>query len=118
MDMVLVIDDEEDVRETVRDVLSDLGYDVATANNGRDALTLLEESDLPCLILLDLAMPVMNGWEFLREVEGSGRWAAVPVVIASAHSGPHPPAGRPLLPKPIELQELVSTVEQHCGRPC
>lgn len=115
--MVLVVDDDEDVRECLRDVLVDSGYTVVTAANGREALGILLDKKRPCLILLDLVMPVMDGWQFLRAVAAESELADLSIVIESAHAGSHPPTGHRLLNKPIDIDVLLTTVEQHCGSP-
>src|SRR4051812_20813559 len=62
--MVLIVDDDEDVREAVRDLVGMKGYRVEEARDGEQALALLERTEVPCIILLDLVMPVMDGWQF------------------------------------------------------
>jgi CheY-like chemotaxis protein len=114
---VLVVDDDLDVRETIRDVVTLIGRSVVTAEDGEAALRALEQLlERPCLILLDLAMPVMDGWQVLRAIRRDDKLARVPVVVISAHAGTHPPEGATaLLRKPVDLHVLVDTVRQHCG---
>ena len=114
--MVLVVDDDEDVRESLRDMVSFFGRDVVTAENGRDALGVLKRVLRPCLILLDLVMPQMDGWHFLEALRGDPALKAIPVVIVSAHAGSQPPPSGidGLLPKPIDLTALRRVVAQHC----
>ena len=81
---VLVVDDDPDIRETLRFVLEDAGYPVYTAENGREALEVLADAQpLPGLILLDLMMPVMNGWQLRMELLKDQRLARIPVVVIS-----------------------------------
>ena len=83
---VLVIDDDEDIRTTIRDVLEDQGFAVACAANGREALDmLLRDESKPALILLDLTMPEMDGWTFRQEQQKVPRLAQIPVVLFSGH---------------------------------
>ena len=82
---VLVIEDTEDIREAFVDVLSFAGYEVFAAVHGRDALDRLENGLKPDLIVTDLMMPVMNGYEFLQAIRQHPDWASIPVVIVSAN---------------------------------
>jgi CheY-like chemotaxis protein len=114
--MVLVVDDDEDTRETLRDAVALFGRDVVTATDGAEALGLLRRILKPCLILLDLVMPNMDGWRFLELLRGDPALSEIPVVVVSAHSGSHaPPGADGLLPKPLELAELRRVVSTHCG---
>ena len=105
---VLVVDDEPAIRYTVKDVLSEAGYRVATAEHGAQALVEVSR-ERPHVILLDLMMPVMDGWTFLGQVGQD-----IPVVLMSATynlrgSEPRPPV-RGILPKPFDVAELVDLV--------
>lgn len=113
---VLVVDDDPDIRDGVADVLSLSGYSVITAENGRAALDLLAMRPLPALILLDLMMPVMDGWAFLAEVRASERLAPIPVVILSAMERSRVPQSAGYLRKPFDLDDLLSIVERHVPR--
>jgi CheY-like chemotaxis protein len=116
--MVLLVDDDQDVREAVGDFLGVVGYEVALAENGSAALARLAAEGVPCIVLLDLVMPVMDGWQFLDVVHADARLAAMPVVIASAHAETHPPRDvAAILPKPFDLDTLLRLVEEHCGPP-
>jgi CheY-like chemotaxis protein len=106
---VLVVDDDEAIREVVAEVLRDEGYRVTCAENGEQALRELRQGDPPDLMLLDLMMPVLSGWEVLEELEADERLAALPIVIVSAMAGP---ATKEHLLKPIDLERLLSTVER------
>jgi CheY-like chemotaxis protein len=117
---ILVVDDNDDVRDTVVNALAMEGYQVSGAKNGRDALVKLAQLPAPTLILLDLMMPEMNGWEFL---EAQGRDASInenPVVTMSAVDLKHGPENAlPLkiagsLQKPISLANLFDKVEEFC----
>jgi CheY-like chemotaxis protein len=81
---VLVIDDDHDFRQALADVIEDAGHQVVTAANGRDALDLIEGGLRPDLILLDVMMPVMDGWHFLSARLAHPDIVEVPVVLMSA----------------------------------
>lgn len=114
---VLVIDDDPDIRETMRFVLESAGYQVSTAANGVEALAYLREDAAPCLILLDLMMPIMNGWQFRAEQASDPRLAAIPVVVITgagqaARAASLGAAG--YVEKPMDLDLLISTVKRYC----
>jgi len=112
---VLVVDDDEDVRDTLRDVLTLLGRTTVAAVDGVEALDELNRHVRPCLILLDLVMPRMDGWRFLEVLRKDARLKAIPVVVISAHANTHTPEGADgLIPKPLDLHELRQTVLHHC----
>jgi CheY-like chemotaxis protein len=105
---VLVVDDDQDIREAV------VGYSVAQAANGAEALVAMR-SALPCLVLLDLMMPVMDGWEVVAQMDRDPALAGVPVCVVSAHVN-DPPRNVCVLRKPVTLQKLLDTVAEHCKR--
>jgi CheY-like chemotaxis protein len=113
---VLVVDDDADILSLVRIVLAEEGYDVAVAPNGREALAHLK-TNTPHLILLDLAMPVMNGWEFLTAVQGDHLASKTAVVIMTASPRSEESLKRPpvvgYLPKPFDLDDLVRCAAHH-----
>ena len=114
---VLVVEDDQDVRDAVGETLEDAGYRVTTAGNGALALHALQSSDgLPNLILLDLMMPVMDGEHFLEELKREPRYDRVPVVLLTADANAGILAGKRgvegALRKPVQLDDLLSTVER------
>ena len=118
MHPILLVEDDMDIRQTLADLLALEGYRVEAAANGAEALARLAEMDAPCLILLDLMMPVMKGWEFLAAFESRPERATVPVAIVSAatelqSAARHATAG--VLRKPFEHEELMRVVRSHCG---
>jgi len=113
---VLVIDDDVDIRESLRDALEDAGYEVATAANGREGLERLEHALKPCVILLDLMMPVMSGPEFLFALREAHD--ATPVIVVSAY-GELADADTGIacfIPKPVRLDTLLKAIRLHCCR--
>jgi CheY-like chemotaxis protein len=111
--LVLVVEDDPDIRECVQLVLQDEGYEVLTASNGAEAERQLEEMDAPCLMLLDLMMPVMSGWELLDHLRHSGRLERGLQVIVVSASPTHLPRG-PIrcMRKPVRIDQLLATVRE------
>jgi CheY-like chemotaxis protein len=112
-DFVLVVDDDEDVRESICALLGDEGYDVAGAGNGQEALDLIRDKGRPAVILLDLTMPVMDGHEFLAR--RYAEIAHVPVVLITAASPlvSKYASANAVLAKPISANSLLSAVRRH-----
>lgn len=109
---VLVVDDDADIRETLREAVEMVGCRALLATDGRDALRVLGEHR-PCLIVLDLLMPVMTGQELLEQMRLQPELAQLPVLVST--SAPRrAPAGVPVLPKPIDLRALWAWIRQHC----
>lgn len=115
MGRVLLVDDDADIRESLRDLLTDEGYEVLCARDGREALDVLLAGERPSLIVLDLIMPVMDGVEFLTHLRADPDLASLPVVVASASSMVQPPPDTPLLRKPVNVDRLLELVERHSG---
>ena len=115
---VLIVDDDYSVLDAVRETLEDEGYEVSIAANGLEALKGLREGGRPCLILLDLMMPVMNGWEFRREQLSDSLLASIPTVIVTAYVGPIPNGlgEAPKVRKPVNPEQLISLVETYCPK--
>jgi CheY-like chemotaxis protein len=117
---VLLVEDDPDIRASLEEALEWEGYRVVTAANGRDALARLPRMARPCLILLDLMMPVMNGWEFADALEKNDRLAAIPIVVVTAFADQ---AGDKkssigtgeVVRKPVDLDVLLRLVRRYCG---
>lgn len=111
---ILVVEDDADVRYVVSDALQDAGYAVATAIDGTDALDQIDQHP-PDAILLDLAMPSMDGWSFLEACQDDDRWANIPVGIMSAAPMLCRTADafgvQVAIAKPFALDELIAHVE-------
>jgi CheY-like chemotaxis protein len=111
---VLVVDDERDIREAVSEVLKDEGYEVVDARDGAEALDQLRAHH-PAVILLDLMMPGMNGWEFCAARQREPALSGIPVIVISALGRVSGLDAQAFLQKPFELDALVSTVRQYAG---
>lgn len=112
---ILVVDDDDDIREMVRLILESRGYAVTAAANGAEALAQLRGGERPRLILLDLMMPAMNGWQFLEERARDDDLARIPVLAITGNEvGNHPEGVAALLRKPFDLSVLFEAVLRHC----
>jgi two-component system sensor histidine kinase ChiS len=119
---ILLVEDEPFAAAGVTALLESHRYSVAAASNGREALTLLESGCRPALILLDLRMPVMNGFEFCAELERNENLRELPVAIVSGEgvTKEQLPARRVdagFFWKPVEFQQLLAVVRCYCGSP-
>jgi CheY-like chemotaxis protein len=115
---ILVVDDDPDIREAISSALSDEGYQVTGASNGREALAQLRGQTRPSLILLDMMMPEMDGWRFRLELKKLPELASIPVVILSAHGNVRDAAlalgAADYLRKPLRLDSLLEIAERYC----
>ena len=111
---ILVVDDDEAIRELLQVLLQHADHEVECACGGGEALARLSRDPRPELILLDLMMPEISGWQVLEALETSQELSAIPVVVLTAYDARADlPAGRPSLHKPLDpdvLLDLVSTV--------
>jgi CheY-like chemotaxis protein len=114
---ILIIEDDEGIRETLKVMLEFEGYTVSASANGKDAIDTLGKIPKPGLILLDLMMPIMNGWEFSEHVSHTPEWSTIPVVVLTAFADKEQPLkhARTTLKKPIEIEDLLKVVRQYCG---
>jgi CheY-like chemotaxis protein len=113
---VLVVDDSPDARDLSVAVLEEAGYSATTAKNGKEALEFLAGNPhLPRLVVLDLAMPVMNGWELLAILRSYQRLAAIPIIVVSAHEANDVSeyAQTEFVKKPFEDAALLEAVRRH-----
>jgi CheY-like chemotaxis protein len=114
---ILVVEDDRGVRESLSDALTLEGFDVSCAENGAVALRQLTSGERPCLILLDLMMPVMDGWTFRSALLGDPALAHIPVIIMTA-AGPNRADAVPaelILHKPLHMDRVVEAVQEHCA---
>jgi CheY-like chemotaxis protein len=120
---ILLVEDDRSLRDTLADLLADEGFEVACAANGREALERLAGSR-PDLIVLDLVMPVMDGWAFREAQRSSPSLAAIPTVVLSASCPADNPSVRSLgaeavLTKPVGTERLIGALRRllDSGRP-
>lgn len=113
---VLLVEDEDDLREMMRDALEMNGYCVVAAEEGQAALDALDRVEHVCLVLLDLLMPGMNGWDFFAKMRARPDLARVPVVVHTSAPDQAPEGVTSVLRKPLDLARLLSVVRQHCAQ--
>jgi CheY-like chemotaxis protein len=114
----LVVDDDEDILYSIDMALSDEGYEVLTASDGAEALTVVQQH-LPRVILLDMRMPVMDGWQFARAYHRSpGPHAPIVVVTAAREAAARAAeiGAEGVLPKPFRIEELLQMVGRYADR--
>jgi two-component system, chemotaxis family, chemotaxis protein CheY len=116
--VVLIVDDEEDTRELIREVLEARGFQVATAEDGVEALWVVNKTPLICLVILDLLMPNMDGFEVLDRLAAGPERRELKIWISTSAPEKAPPGMR-CLPKPVDVSRLLALVSEHCaGEAC
>ncbi len=113
---VLVVEDEQHLREMMRDALELNGYAVVTAEHGEDALTKLAEIEHPCLVILDLLMPVMDGPTFIAKMRARVELSSVPIIVHTSAAGQTPAGVSRVVQKPLMFDRLLSIVREYCAR--
>ncbi len=115
---VLVVEDDNDILSSVAEVIRDEGYEAMTAGNGWQALSLLEQQSGVALVLVDLMMPEMSGWQLIDEMHE--RWPQVPIVLISAAPNLADEARRlgvqGYLSKPFRLDDIIRVANEYCSR--
>src|SRR5437870_3596549 len=111
---ILIVEDENPIRNVITEILEDEGYQVASARNGLEALTYLHQHAHPHLILLDLGMPIMTGWEFCEQQQRDPTLATIPVIVMSALPDLNRKAAAlkaaDCLDKPVDIDTLLDTI--------
>jgi CheY-like chemotaxis protein len=115
--LIMVIDDDESIRLALSEVLQDEGYRVLAVADGREALAYLSADELPELILLDLMMPIFDGWAFRAEQMMNPKLASIPVLIITALPSDRRKAdlGVDVVQKPFDTGVLLSLIRHHCS---
>lgn len=113
---VLILDDEEEILETLKMALEMFGFSVVTGVNGQEGLEALKTMDVPGLVILDLMMPVMNGIEFARHLRADPRYAKIPIIVISAfpEKAKDIPDITELMEKPMDLDLLLKMARRYC----
>lgn len=109
---VVVVDDDDGVRDALAEALTAHGYDVLTAVDGGDALEVLRAAPRPCVAVVDLVMPRVDGWTLVRALAGDGVFAGVAVVCCTAGRDAAPPGCAVILRKPFDEAALLGAVER------
>ncbi|HZU36294.1 MAG TPA: response regulator [Gemmataceae bacterium] len=119
-DDILVIEDDGDARWALKALLESAGYRVACAAHGGEALAYLRQGQPPRVILLDLSMPIMDGWAFRKQQQRVAAWSVIPVVLLSAEEDLAWQAAAlgtaAYLHKPVEVEQLLATLRS-LGQP-
>ncbi|HJQ84617.1 MAG TPA: response regulator [Candidatus Binatia bacterium] len=116
---ILVVEDDNDVREAMIHVLAAEGYEAIPAGDGEEALSAIDGGLEPCVILLDLMMPRMDGWEFIEHHRR--RESRTPIIVVSAYGSPDQARGGgsviAYMRKPIDIDALLAVVARCCAQP-
>jgi CheY-like chemotaxis protein len=112
---VLLVEDDDELRETMRDALELNGYVVIGAEDGQAAYEELDRIERICMVLLDLLMPRMNGWEFLEKLRERPELADVSVIVHTSAPSEAPVGATRVLQKPLELRRLLWVVQESCA---
>ncbi len=113
---ILVVEDDYDIRTAMVQLLESEGYHAESASNGQEALNLLDKISKPCLVLLDMMMPIMNGREFLDALTKKSNLAPLPVLIVSAIADASDTTGSVgFIKKPIDIEVVLKIIHQYCN---
>jgi CheY-like chemotaxis protein len=109
---VLVVDDEEGIRDTLREVIEMIGCSAVVASNGAEALEAMAR-EKPCLVIVDLLMPVMGGVELIEAMRRDPELSALPIVVSTSVPG-RAPSGVPVLAKPVAIEAVWECMRRSC----
>lgn len=115
---VMIIEDDDDIRDLMRTMLEAEGYHVVTAVNGADAFQLLSQVPKPCMILLDMMMPVMDGWTFSEEIKKNSKYSSIPLLVVTAFAEQITSKENfyGVVKKPLRFDLLLDLIRHHCPR--
>lgn len=114
---VLVIDDDVDVLDAMRVVLRAEGYAVRVATGGFEALSMLADGPLPAVVITDVMMPDLSGWDVLECMRSDAALRRIPVIVTTASWVTAPPGDVEILEKPFDLDALLGLVAKYCDEP-
>lgn len=116
--VVMVVDDDEAIREALCDLLQDEGYRVIAVADGKEALARLSDGARPDVILLDLMMPVLDGWKFRAEQIVNPAFASIPIIVITAVTAAEKwgSLGVAVYTKPLDMPALLVTIREQCAR--
>jgi CheY-like chemotaxis protein len=116
---ILLVEDDLDIRDVVQEVLEEQGHDVVPARTGRQALEFLalDAQSPPDLVILDLMMPIMTGWQVLETIRRTPQLADIPVVVVTAATQDRPLGAQAFLRKPFDIGDLLETIRRLPARP-
>lgn len=113
---ILIVEDDKDIRESMKDALELEGYNVTIAINGKEGLASLEKSSDTCLILLDMLMPSMGGREFMDIIKKDAKLSPIPIFVHSAVANKENTKGAVgWIKKPADLESILATVKNYCS---
>lgn len=115
--LVLIVEDEKNIQEILKLGLEMEGFQVITADNGKMGMDILSStSPLPCVILLDLMMPIMNGWEFADAISKESSLSTIPLILVTAYGDRAKSIpSKAIVEKPVDFNVLIEAVNKCCG---
>ncbi len=111
---VLLVEDEPLTVEALASILELEGYEIEAAYDGGTGLDMLRSAPAPCLVLLDLDLPIINGREFLRRQKRDPRIANIPVIVITGSPSPTAPGASAVLSKPVDVPKLLELMAEYC----
>ncbi len=108
---MLIVDDDADIRDSLREAFEEEGYEASTAANGAEALALLTQKAPPGVVILDLVLPVMDGSRVYQAMQADEALANIPVIVSTSNPA-RAPSGVVVIPKPLKLDRLLDTVAE------
>jgi CheY-like chemotaxis protein len=111
---ILIVEDDESIRQSLASIFGAEGYRVFEAANGAEGLEALSKIPRPCVILLDMMMPILDGRAFMQALRRNDALIAIPVVVVSAHEDSVPEHAKAFVRKPFDLEALIDVVDQTC----